>query len=818
MYVLKFGGTSLGNEKSISQVIEIVKDYSSKHNQLIVVASAQSGITNKLVEISTKCISNSDDAIKLANDIEYQHIQIARHFLNVDKYAASIAEIISICNELKEIIKGCHLIREISPRTTDLILSFGERLSAFTFSEILKMNSENVRFVDARKIIVTNDQFGAAKVDFEDSDQLIKSEFKNLHGIAIVTGFIASSHKGETTTLGRSGSDYTAAILGAALDAEAVEIWTDVDGMMTVDPRVVKEARCIPNLSYTEAMELSHFGAKVVFPATMNPLMNKNIPILVKNTFNASHPGTIISKYSGDSDQVIKGISSLNEVSLLSIYGSGMLGVSGISGRIFSALAKEKINVLLISQASSEHSICVAIQSSDSKIAIETLMNEFKNELNEKSISSISCENELAIVAVVGSKMKELPGIASRILSPLGKNGINIIAIAQGSSEINISIVIAKKTLYKALNVLHQSIFENEVLKLNLFIVGTGSIGKNLISIIKQNEVYNQSKKIELKIVGLANSRRMLIDPDNVIESFFDHDNQNHNLDLNLFVDQIIEGNFENAVFIDLTSSYDPVELYEKLISNTISIVTASKKANTQNTEKYHSLHELIQRKNGFFHYETNVGAGLPIINTIQNFKLNGDEVKRISAVLSGTLNYLLSEYNGSIPFSELVSLAKENNYTEPDPRDDLSGMDVARKSLILARECGWDFELEDIKVESLMSNKAEKAKDMDSFFVEMKNNDLAFYQKYKDANSRNEKLRYIAKIDSKSITISLESVNESSPFYGLSGTENCISIMSDFYQKYPMVIKGPGAGVEVTASGVLSDIIKIAKNLKLKF
>ena len=815
MYVLKFGGTSLGNEESISKVIQIVKDYSSKHNQLIIVASAQSGVTNKLLEISTKCLSNSDEAFKLASEIENQHIQLARHFLNVEKYAASIAEIISICNELKEIIKGCHLIREISPRTIDLILSFGERLSAFTFSEIMNMKLENIRFVDARKIIVTNDQFGSAKVDFAKSIKLISNEFNNYHGISIVTGFIASSYEGETTTLGRSGSDYTAAILGSALNAQAVEIWTDVDGMMTIDPRVVKEARCIPNLSYLEAMELSHFGAKVVFPATMNPLMNKNIPILVKNTFNASHPGTIISMNSDVSDQVVKGISSLNEVSLLSIYGSGMLGVSGVSGRIFSALAKEKINVLLISQASSEHSICIAIQTNDSKIALETLMNEFKIELEEKSISAISCENELAIVAVVGSQMKKLPGIASRILSPLGKNGINIIAIAQGSSEINISIVIAKKMLYKALNVLHQSIFENEVLRLNLFIVGTGAIGKNLISIINQNEDYYRSKKIDLKIVGIANSKKMLIDPVNAVDSFFENDSRLTELDLNLFVDRIIDGNFENSVFIDLTSSFEPVELYKKVISNNISIVTANKKANTQNSDKYNSLHELIQHKKGFFHYETNVGAGLPIINTIQNFKLNGDEVKSISAVLSGTLNYLLSAYNGTIPFSELVALAKENNYTEPDPRDDLSGMDVARKSLILARECGWNFELEDIKVESLMSLKAEMASDMKSFFEEMKNSDLAFYQKYKDANSRNEKLRFIANIDQNSINISLESVNESSPFYGLIGTENCISIKSDFYQKYPMVIKGPGAGVDVTASGVLSDIIKIAKNLK---
>jgi len=633
----------------------------------------------------------------------------------------------------------------------------------------------------------------------------------------VVTGFIASTVQGQTSTLGRSGSDYTASILGAALKADAIEIWTDVDGVMTADPRFVKEAQSIEQLSYNEAMELTHFGAKVIFPATMQPAMAKEIPILVKNTFNPTHKGTLICAESGKDSGFIKGISSLTNICLVNIEGSGMVGVAGVSARMFRVLAQHQISVILISQASSEHSICIGLIQDEADQACQLLRKTFAEELHAGLISDIYYEGELAVVAVVGENMRRMPGVSARVFGPLGRNGINVKAICQGSSELNISIVIQQKDLKKALSVLHQSLFNYEQLQLHLYVIGTGAIGSKLLEMIEVQKEYLSAQKILLKICGICNSRKMIIGEDDIEISTWKQtlETGSEKSDLSKLIENIVRQNLENSVFIDVTASDEPMRHYNELLSNNIAIVTANKRANTQNMEQYSLLHNAARKRNTPFHYETNVGAGLPVINVLQSLISSGDQVIKIEAVLSGTMNYLLSEYNGEKPFSELVQYAKDNNYSEPDPRDDLSGMDVARKCLILARECGWAIEESDIEIEPLMSQESAVAKDIPGFFTALKNYDSSFHERYEEAKATGKRLRYVAKIENGKAKVSVMEVDDTHAFYSLRGTENCISLTTKYYQQYPMVIKGPGAGVNVTSAGVLADIVRIAEGLK---
>ncbi|MEI8048990.1 MAG: bifunctional aspartate kinase/homoserine dehydrogenase I [Bacteroidota bacterium] len=817
MRILKFGGSSIANPGRIKNVIEIVKEYYSRDTELTLVVSAQGGITDQLVRLCVLIPVDKSGYDAIIREIEQQHLATLKELLPVSQQSSAMAEVMSVCNELSGIAKGASLVGELTLRTRDLILSFGERLSAFVITQVLKPEIQSACYTDARMLIRTDANFGFAKVDFETSNRLIQDYYAVNKGFNIVTGFIASTLQGQTTTLGRSGSDYTASILGAALNADTIEIWTDVDGVMTADPRFVKEAQSIEQLSYNEAMELTHFGAKVIFPATMQPAMAKEIPILVKNTFNPSHKGTLICKESGKGNGFIRGISSLKDICLINLEGSGMVGVAGVSARMFRVLAQHHISVILISQASSEHSICIGIMQEEAEQACELLRKTFADELHSGLISDIHYEGDLAVVAVVGENMRKMPGVSARVFGPMGRNGINVKAICQGSSELNISIVIQQNDLKKALRVLHQSLFNYELLQLHLFVIGTGAVGSKLLEMIDIQKKYLSEQKILLKLCGICNSRKMIISEDNIDIPTWKTllDSASENSDLQQITDKIIQLNLENSVFIDVTASDEPMKQYNSLLSNNIAIVTANKRANTQSMFQYNLLHEAAKKRNTPFHYETNVGAGLPVINVLQSLISSGDQVNKIEAVLSGTMNYLLSQYNGEKPFSELVKFAKDNNYTEPDPRDDLSGMDVARKCLILARECGWAIEESDIEISPLMSAECAEAENIPAFFVALEDYNSTFHQRFKDAKAKGKRLRYVAKIEGGKAVVSVMEVDETHAFYSLQGTENCISLTTKYYQQYPMVIKGPGAGINVTSAGVLADIVRIAEGLK---
>jgi aspartokinase/homoserine dehydrogenase 1 len=697
-------------------------------------------------------------------------------------------------------------------------MSFGERLSAYIVCGALRPYIPDTVYIDSRQLIKTDSSFGRARVNFELSNRLIREFYAANKGLKIVTGFIASSPEGQTTTLGRNGSDYTCSILGAALDADAIEIWSDTDGVMTADPAFVREAQTIGQLSYSEAMELSHFGAKVIFPASLQPAMAKQIPILVKNTFNPEQKGTLICMESDRDNGFIKGITSLGDICLLNVEGSGMVGVAGVSARLFKALSQESISVILISQASSEHSICIAILKEDAEKANLIILETFAEELSTGLISSVNYDAGLAIVAVVGENMRNMPGVAARVFGPLGRNGINVRAISQGSSELNISFVIHQNDLKKALRILHQALFSKETRQLHLYIAGTGSVGSRLLELIGNHGEYLVKQRIDLQLCGLINSRQMLFSRDplrlNDWKKILGSDSEK--ADMQRFVEEMLTQNMENSVFVDVTAADEPVSFYKKIVSGNIAIVAANKRANTQNMEQYCLLHEAVKKRNVPFHYETNVGAGLPVINVIRDLIAGGDKVMRIEAILSGTLNWLLTEYDGTKPFSDLVEIARSRGYTEPDPRDDLSGTDVARKILILARECGLELELESIAVDSLMPDGASDAKDINAFLVLLKKYDPVFFKRYSLALAEGTKLRYVASIENGSAKVEMLALDATHPFFALKGSENCIILTTKYYQQYPMVIKGPGAGVDVTAVGLLADIIRIAEGIRV--
>lgn len=810
MKILKFGGSSVATPARIQGVIEILKPYLKE--EVAVVFSAFGGVTDTLIQISSLALQgNQEYKTKLA-EIEKRHLDSVRALIGVQKQSSILAQVKFMMNELEDVLHGVFLVKERTPRTLDYVMSFGERLSAYIIAEALRDRGLAAEFLDARTVIRTDNNFGYAKVDFEKTNKLIRDHFKNHQDLQVITGFIAISESGETTTLGRSGSDYTAAIFAGALHASDLEIWTDVDGMMTADPRLVKKAFTVPQMSYEEAMELSHFGAKVIFPATMQPAMVNRIPIWIKNTFNPTFRGTVIhSEYTNG--KMIKGISSMNGISLLNLQGSGLLGVVGASMRLFATLARERVNVILISQASSEHSICFAVENQNALRAKLAIEKEFQFELRNEEIDEVHVENDLSIVAVVGDGMKHSPGTSGRMFNALGRNGVNVVAIAQGSSERNISAVIRQLDVAKALNSLHEAFFLSDRKVLNIFLVGTGLIGKVLLEM-----VYDQFTKLakenllEVNVVAIANSRKMIFREDglNLQTCLADMGDHGDKMAMDAFVHQMIELNLPNSIFVDCTSSEEVTGHYENILSANISIVTPNKKANSGPLGKYKLLKATAFRRGAKFLFETNVGAGLPVINTMNDLLLSGDKVIRIEAVLSGTLNFIFSSYVEGKKFSDVVKEAKAKGYTEPDPRDDLNGMDVARKILILSREAGWDLELSDIKVEDLVPEDCQGDLSIEEFFDRLERHDASFERMRKNAAEKKEKLRYMAVLDNGVVKIQLGSVNEHHPFYSLSGSDNIILLTTERYNERPMVIRGPGAGAHVTAAGVFADIIRI--------
>lgn len=809
MRILKFGGTSVGSPENILQAIKIIKKTEKQHSHIAVVVSAFSKVTDKLIETATIAAKGNKEYKKLFAELEKRHLEATKILVKKNQPQV-LKNIKNTLSELESLLNGIFLIKEISNRTLDLIMSFGERLSAYIISSAI-----NAEFLDSRNLVKTDENFGYAKVDFHKTNKNTQDYFSKHTKLQIITGFIGSTENNETTTLGRGGSDYSAAIIGAALNAEEIEIWTDVDGIMTADPRKVKKAFSIDNISYVEAVEMSHFGAKVIHPPTMIPAMNKNIPISIRNTMNPEFPGSIISKKSNNKFP-IKGISSINDIALMRVQGSGMIGVPGVSKRLFGALSNEKMNIILITQASSEHSICFAVEPKVAERARKVIEEEFSTEIRNKQIDPVLIEKDLSIIAVVGENMRHTPGIAGKVFSALGKNGINISAIAQGSSELNISAVIQKTNEDKALNAIHDAFFLSGTKTLNIFLIGPGQTGSTLLKqIMDQNDFLQKHQSLEIKIIAIANSQKMSFKESGInLKEWKETLGKGPKMEPEEFVTEMIRLNLPNSVFVDCTANEEITKQYEKILQHSISIVTPNKKANSGDLKTYHRLKKAAQKSNVKFLYETNVGAGLPVISTLNDLMYSGDKIIKIEAVVSGTLSYIFNSFNSERKFSDIVKEAQAKGYTEPDPRDDLNGIDVARKLLILGRESGLPMEMNDINVENLIPPDCRKTKSIDDFFNKLKNHNKDFEHKRIEASKNHQKLCYIGKIENGKASVKLEKVDSSHPFYSLSGSDNIISFTTNHYMERPLVVKGPGAGAEVTAAGVFADIIRIANYL----
>ncbi len=817
MKILKFGGTSCGTTDSIKQVITIIEKNSESKTDFTVVFSAMGGVTNQLIAAGNSASEGNQDYLTPLKQIEERHFAVVRDLIEVKSQSKVFANIRLVINELEELLKGVSLIGEITARTSDLIVSFGERLSTLLIQQILAASGTPCDFLDARKIIKTDENFGYAAVNFQQSNLLIKQYYQQHTNLQLVTGFIASTEKGQTTTLGRGGSDYTASIIAVALQAKEIEIWTDVDGIMTSDPRKVKNALTIPKITYAEAMELTHFGAKVIYPPSLQPAFAKNIPIRVLNTFNPTFKGTVIDNESVESDYIITGISSIDKLALVNLQGSGMIGVAGVSAKLFSILAQNKISVILISQASSEHSICFAIEPDFSETVKNILEKAFESEIKNGDVERIDIQENLSVIAVVGEGMRKQTGVSGKLFSVLGKNGINIVATAQGSSELNISVVIQNKDISKALNVIHDTFFYSQTKALNLFIVGTGLIGKTLLQQLKGQESYlSKYKALKINVIGLMNTKKMLINQEGIDtnrwETLLEAEGETSSLEK--FIEKAKILNLPNSVFADCTANKYIHKEYLGLFEANISVVTPNKVANSGSYHEYALLHQTALKKGVKFLYETNVGAGLPVINTLQGLIASGDKFEKIEGVLSGTLSYIFNNFKPGVKFVDIVKEAKAKGYTEPDPREDLSGMDVARKILILGREIGLKLEPEDVSIDKLLPENCEKAENVASFFEELDISNSFFEEMLNKAASKGEVLRFIATLENNKINIGVKSIDKTHPFYMMDGADNVISFTTKRYSDRPLVIKGPGAGAEVTASGVFADIVAIGSYL----
>ena len=805
MKILKFGGTSVGTAENIKRVKEIIKH---QDEDVIVVISALDSVTDAIWRAAQLASAGDKKFYSELEKIEKLHEKVTAELFGS---SGQIIEIVrGLLDELKQILTGIMLVGELTCKTLDRIAGIGERIS----SQMVAHYIEGAVWVDTALLIRTDSNFGKALVDFETTNRLIKEEFGRFKGVAVVPGFIAKNKKGEYTTLGRGGSDYTAAIIGAALSVNMLEIWTNVDGFMTADPKVISKAYTIPELTYSEAMELSHFGAKVIYPPTILPVYQKNIPIKIKNTFSPDKEGSlIVSKVDGRKDRPIKGISSISGIVLVTLQGLGMVGVTGISMRLFSTLAKVNVNVILISQASSENSISVAIDEHSVKAAERAIREEFDKEIALGRISNIHIERDLSIAAIVGENMKHTTGIAGKLFSTIGRNGINVIAIAQGASELNISWVVKNSELRKTLNVVHESFFLSENVELNVFLMGTGSVGGNLLEQLqKQQKKLLDEKHLKIKLTGIANTKKMLFRRDGIDISEYKNelDSEGRKSSLSGFVREMDEMNIYNSVFVDCTASEEVSLKYRDILSSNISVVTANKVAASSSFKNYSELKLIAKRKGVKFLFETNVGAGLPIINTLNDLVNSGDRILKIEAVLSGTLNFIFNTISPEVAFSKTVKMARELGYSEPDPRIDLSGVDVARKILILAREAGYPLEMDDITIERFVPDEM-FAGSADSFWRELPSLDEDFEERRKKLEAENKKWRFVARFEKNKAHIGLQEVGTDHPFYDLQASNNLVIYTTERYNEFPMLIKGYGAGASVTAAGVFADIIKVA-------
>lgn len=814
MQVLKFGGSSVANAENINKVVEIIKNRKAG-TKTVVVVSALGGITDMLLKTAALAEANDELYKTILQGIEDKHLDAVKALIPVQQQSGVLSLVKTICNEVEDICNGIFLLRELSARTKDRIVSYGELLSSQIIAAKLNAVGLAAEWKDAREIIVTDSNFGIAAVDFVSTNKWA-SEFFNASAssLFIIPGFIAADKNNITTTLGRGGSDYTAAILAAALDASVLEIWTDVSGMMTADPRLVNNIKHIPQISYQEAMELSHFGAKVIYPPTIQPVMKKGIPVWIKNTFAPDELGTVIKNEATAAGTSIQGISSINKIVLLSLEGSGMVGIPGFSKRLFEALANASINVILITQGSSEHSICVGVDEEASAKAKEVVDNAFAYEIETNKVDPIIVEKDLSIVAIVGDNMKNHSGISGKMFSALGRNGVSIRAIAQGSSERNISAVIATADVKKAINVLHEEFFETTYKQVNLFIAGLGNVGQKFLDqLVQQKQFLLEKLRIQIRLVGIANSKKMYFNEDGIdITNWQSEIQKGEAMNLAAFTSIIQTKNLRNSVFADVTANEELATIYGDLLQKSISVVACNKVAASSPYVYYKKLKDLANEFNSQFLFETNVGAGLPIIGTLKDLLHSGDKINRIQAVLSGTLNFVFNNYDGSTSFASVVKQAQDEGYTEPDPRLDLSGKDVMRKIMILARESGEQMEMEDISNNSFMPESCMTGS-VEDFYAAMEKEEAHFKKILDAAKAAGKKLKFVASFDKGKAAVGLQQVDEQSDFYHLYGKDNVVLFYTDRYPEQPLVVKGAGAGAAVTASGVFADIIRAAAN-----
>ncbi|MGF1533646.1 MAG: bifunctional aspartate kinase/homoserine dehydrogenase I [Bernardetiaceae bacterium] len=813
MKVLKFGGSSVASPQTILQVAAIVKERLHKE-PLVVVVSAFGGVTDQLIGISQQAIQGQDGYKAELETLIHRHLEAVKALVSVQKQSSVLAEVRFMLNELEDVLQGIRLIRELSPKTADFVQSFGERLSSYIIAHALVRQGIRAQYVDARELILTDRQFGKAQVDMPTSYGRIQDRLGHFDGVPVLGGFISSTPQGETTTLGRGGSDYTGAIVAAALGASVYEVWTDVSGMLTANPRKVAGALPIREISYEEAMELSYFGAKVIYPPSIQPVYAAKIPMQIKNTFAPGDVGTRVTHTPRRIEKDIKGISAIPQIALLTLTGSGLIGYTGVSMRLFSALAQAEINVIFISQSSSEHSISVAVAQEKADLARQVIADAFQEETARRHVQPVQVEKNLCVMAVVGANMRNTPGIAGKLFSALGKNGINVLAVAQGASELNISFVIRESDEAKALNVIHESFFLSDHKVMHLFIVGTGLIGKTLLDQIKaQQEQLLRHQALEIRVVGILNTRQMLLDNEGI-------DLQNWAAQMETtaspaerseFVDQIFERNLANSIFVDCTASEAVGDCYELLLQHNVSVVTPNKVVSSGDWNRYQRLKALERKRGVRFLYETNVGAGLPIISTLQDLLHSGDKILSIEAILSGTLNYLCNHVAADRPLSHIVREAQAAGLTEPDPRVDLSGKDVARKILIMVRQMGLPFVLEQVQVQPLVPQACLDAPTPEAFWEVLANVDAEFETKRAAVEARGERMRFVARFAEGVARVGLEAVPADHPFFHAQGSDNIVILTTERYHDLPMVIKGPGAGAAVTAAGVFADIIRLS-------
>ncbi|MGK0414381.1 MAG: aspartokinase/homoserine dehydrogenase 1 [Polaribacter sp.] len=809
MKVLKFGGSSVANSENIQKVIAIIAN-ASKENKVAIIVSAFGKTTDKLIAGSNSALEDITVAKEILETIKELHFSVIDALISKSKKEV-ITEVTYLFDRLQSIYEGIFLLQELSDKTLAKVSSFGERLSSFIIANAAK-ETLNATHGESRNLIITNNNYLNAQVNFKITNKNITDFFdKNKHQVTVLGGFIASNNK-ETTTLGRGGSDFSAAIYAAALNVAELQIWTDVSGMYTANPSVVKQAFPINEISYEEAMELSHFGAKVLYPPTIQPALRKQIPIRIKNTFNPKSSGTLICKHPKNSSGV-KGISHIEDISLITLEGGGMIGIPGFSKRLFETLSQQLINVVFITQASSEHSICVGVYENDAEKAKELLDATFSIEIDRKKIKPILIEKDLAIIAVVGESMKNHQGLSGQMFSALGRNNVNVRAIAQGSSEKNISAVINKKDAKKALNTLHEQFFEEKIKQLNLFVMGVGNVGERFLAQLHQQKKFlKENLKLNIRVIGIANSRKMAFDNSGInLNTWKECLENGEPTSLESFYNKVKECNHRNSVFIDNTANQQVSEVYEKYLRESISVVTCNKIACASSFVNYKTLKEVSRKFNASFLFETNVGAGLPIIDTLKNLINSGDRVHKIQAVLSGSLNFVFNNYDEDSTFHDVVAQAQEEGFTEPDPKIDLSGVDVARKILILARESGYQLELEDIANNAFLPMETLQTANNEDFYASLIKHEAHFQDIYKQADDEDCRLKYVAEFVDGKANVGLQHIPAEHPFYNLEGSDNIVLFYTDRYPENPLIIKGAGAGADVTASGIFADVIRIA-------